>query len=347
MMIVQLLILAGLLYVAPLIAGFLPVRFMEEKHRSLGMAYVSGWLMIFGLFQLMIIPFIVAERDFDEVSGLYGILFIALLAAGILFGYKTGAECLKNTFHLRQTKQLTRILWILVVALVVLQMAAAFFLQYLDGDDALYVTISLQTQSGDGMYLKNPYYGYAQELDVRHALSAVPIFITWLGKLTGFHTTILAHCFIGPAFLLLMYVLYSLVAERLFADRPDSVPVFMLFLNLWYLFGNVSLYTAETFAYTRTWQGKSMFGNLVVPAMLLWMLFVVRGEMRSGEWCLLFMLAAVAAFTTSTGIFMFPIFMALAGIMVAVYRKKLVLLFELAVCCTPSVVYGILYMFLK
>lgn len=339
--------LTGILLLLPLAVGLLPVRFMEEKHRSVGMVYSSGWLLMFGLFQFMIIPFIVAEKEFADAAVIYSALILAFGAAGLLLGWKIIKECVQNTLSIRQADRAAKILWLIVLLLIAFQMFCAHFMQYLDGDDALYVAISLQTQNGDGMYLKNPYYGYAQGLDVRHALSPVPVFIAWIGQLTGMHTTILSHGYIGPVFLLLIYVIYSQIGKQLFAGRTKNVPLFLLFLNIWYLFGNVSLYTAETFAYTRTWQGKAMFGNLVVPALLLWMLFAVRGELKCGEWGMLFVLSAVAAFTTSTGIFMFPIFVALAGLMIAVYRKKLVVLFEFAACCTPSIVYGILYLFLK
>lgn len=346
-MITQIIILTGILFLAPFIIGLLPLRFMRQEHRSLGMAYASGWLVMFALFQFMVIPFVVAERDFSEAERLYNILLLVVVVLALIFGIKIIKECAQNSFLPKNADKWTRILWFAVILLIVVQMIASVSLQYLDGDDALYVTTALQAQVDDEMYLKNPYYGYSQELDVRHALSPVPIFLAWIARMAGIHVTLLCHSIMGAAFLLLMYVLYVQIAKRLFADKPNNVPLFLLFLNIWYLFGNVSLYTAETFAYTRTWQGKSMFGNLVVPAMFLWMLFAVREEMKAGEWCMLFALAAVAAFTTSTGIFMFPIFTAFAGLFLAIYRKKLVLLFELAACCTPSIVYGILYLFLK
>lgn len=346
-MMTQIMILTGILLLAPFIIGLLPMRFMRAEHRSLGMAYASGWLMMFALFQFMAIPFIVAERDFSEAERLYNLLLLTVLAVSVIFGIKTVRECAKNSFLTKNADKWTRLLWAAVFLLIAFQMAASVAMQYLDGDDALYVTTALQTQVDDEMYLKNPYYGYSQELDVRHALSPVPVFLAWIARTAGIHVTVLCHSIMGAVFLFLMYVLYGQIAKRLFMDKPKNVPLFLLYLNVWYLFGNVSLFTAETFAYTRTWQGKAMFGNLVVPAMFLWMFFAVRDEMKAGEWCMLFALSAVAAFTTSTGIFMFPIFMAFAGILLALYHKKLVILFEFAACCTPSIVYGILYLFLR
>lgn len=340
-------ILLGLTVLAPFCIGLLPVRFMEEKHQSFGMVYVSGWLTMFALCQLLVIPFIVNEKEFSLVSAVYTLLLAALCAAAIIAGRGVFVRSVKNTFSFGDYSGMEKLLWLLVLALIVFQIAASYYMQYLDGDDSVFTALALGIQNGDGMYLKNPNYGYSQELDTRHALSPVPVFIAWLGRLTGIHATVLSHSYLGGIFLLLMYVIYGQLAKQLFPEKRKNIPVFLLFLNLWYLFGNVSLYTVETFAYTRTWQGKAMFGNLVVPAMFLWIMFAAREEMRAGEWALLFCLSAVAAFTTSTGIFMFPIFMALAGILLALWKKKLVLLFEFGVCCIPSMVYGILYLFLK
>lgn len=345
MLMLRLLLLAILLGPVPLAAGLLPARFMDARHQSLGMSYLCGWLLLFGLAQILLVPFIVLERDFAEASAVYGLAALFLALAGAAAGWRTAGTCLRAT--LRPWREKGRGLWLLVVLLVALQMAAAVWMQYLDGDDALYVTISRQTQTGDGMYLKNPYYGYAQTLDARHALSPVPILIAFLGRLTGLHTTVLSHSLLAPALLLVMYVGYGQIGRCLFPERPERVPLFLVFLNLWYLFGNVSLYTAETFAYTRTWQGKAMFGNLIMPAALLFVLFAARDEMRPGEWAMLPVLSAAAAFTTSTGIFLFPVFLALAGLILAVLHRKPALLVSFAACCVPGAAFGVLYLFLR
>lgn len=337
----QLILLGGIIFAAPLCIGLLPVSFMQERHRNIGMVYSCGWLMMFASFQLMVIPFIVNRIGFSVVARLFTGIVLALCLLGI------GCGIWKRNLVWRLPAKRTWFLWGMIVLLVVMQMVFSFYMQYLDGDDAYYVAMSLSILTDDKMYLTNPYYGYSQELDVRHALSPVPIFIAWMGRVTGMHVTVLSHSFLGPAFILVRNVLYGLIGSRIFEKEQEKVPLFLLFLNLWYLFGNVSLYTVETFAYTRIWQGKSMFGNLVVPAMLLWMFFVVKEQMKAGEWVMLFLLSAVAAFTTSIGIFLFPVFIVLAGVWIALHRKNVVVLFEFCVCCIPSFVYGILYLFLR
>lgn len=340
-------ILVGILFILPLCIGLFPVHFMRKEHQSVGMMYVSGWLFLFALFQFTVIPFIVNEKKFTTYARLYTALVLVFVLAALVLGRKTLSDCIASSFC-KPDRSMGRILaWSAVWLLIIMQMVFAFHMQYLDGDDSLYVAHSVITDFYDDMYVRSPYYGYSQPLDIRHALSPLPVFIAWAARLTGIQAAALSHSFIGPVFLLLMYLIYMQLGKRLFEEKRQYVPVFMLFLILWYIFGNVSLYTTETFAFTRTWQGKSMFGNIVVPAYFLWLMFVQRDSMKCGEWGMLFALSAVAAFTTSTGIFMVPVIMALAGLFLAVWKKRVVLLFEFAVCCIPSLVYGILYLFLK
>lgn len=337
----QIILMLFLVGIAPLCIGLLPVSFMSQEHRTVGMVYVSGWIVMFAAFQLLVIPFVVNRSGFSGVASLYTVIIAGLCVAGLVCG---GIK--RNIICARPGRQ-TWFLWAVLIVLIGAQMVFSYYMQYLDGDDAYYVAMSVSILTDDKMYLTNPYYGYSQELDIRHALSPAPIFIAWLSKVTGIHATILSHSYLGGVFLLLRNVIYGQIGNEIFEKDKKKVPLFLCFLNLWYLFGNVSLYTVETFAYTRTWQGKAMFGNLAVPAVILWLFFVVKEKMKCAEWVLLFLLSAVTAFTTSIGIFLFPVFLALAGIWIALHRKNIVILFEFGVCCIPSFVYGILYLFLK
>lgn len=337
----QIILMISLVGIAPLCIGLLPVSFMEEQHRTAGMVYVSGWVTMFAVFQLLAIPFVVNRAGFTTVANLYTGIVIALCVIG------AGCGIWKRNIICVLPEKPVWLLWLVVMLLIAVQMVFSYYMQYLDGDDAYYVAMSVSILTDDKMYLSNPYTGYSQGLDIRHALSAVPIFIAWLARTTGMHATILVHSFLGPVFLFVRNVIYGQIGNEIFEKDKNKVPLFLLILNIWYLFGNVSLYTVETFSYTRTWQGKSMFGNLAIPVIVLWLFFVVKEKMKCVEWILLFLLSAVTAFTTSIGIFLFPVFLMMAGLWIALYRKNIVVLFEFGVCCIPSFVYGMLYLFLK
>lgn len=342
---IQLGILAACTWILPFCMGALPVRFMKEEHKSLGMIWVSGWLLMFAVFQLLVVPFIVLEASFLLAIRCYTIVIGILSLISLLAGRNAFADSILKWRGKKFEKGQFPIM-VTVLLLVGFQLVAAFYMQYLDGDDSFYVAASLTSQLTDSMYLHTPYYGAAGPLDTRHALAPTPMFFAWLSEVSGIHVTIICHSYIGILFLGLMYVIYMQLAGSLFPGQRKNRWLFLLFINIWYLFGNASIYAAESFAYTRTWQGKSMFPNLIVPVLFLWMFFLAKEEMDIGEWAMLFVLTLSATFTTSTGVFTVPLLLGLAAVVMAFHKKKPVILAQTGACLVPSLFYGMLYLFL-
>ena len=48
----------------------------------------------------------------------------------------------------------------------------------------------------------------------------------------------------------------------------------MIFINVLFMFGNVSLSTPATFLLMRSWQGKALFSNLALP-MIFWLFLLM------------------------------------------------------------------------
>ncbi|MGN1170498.1 MAG: DUF6077 domain-containing protein, partial [Lachnospiraceae bacterium] len=144
-------------WIVPFCAGVLPVRIMKEEHRSFGMIWVSGWFMMFAVFQVLVVPFIVAQQSFSLAVQTYSIVIAAIAVVSLVVGRRALKKSVDNFKDERvESGQLP--VMILVIALIALQLAGAFFLQYLDGDDAFYVATSLTSEHTDTMYRFTPYY---------------------------------------------------------------------------------------------------------------------------------------------------------------------------------------------
>ncbi len=345
-MIMQLVLLAVCTLLLPICLGMLPVRFMKDENKTFGMLWVCGWFVTLGLFQLLAVPFIVEKSSFTLLVKTFTITICILAAASVGSAHDVVVTCIDRMKQSAMEKS-ARIIMIAALVMMAGQIVGAFFMQYLDGDDAFFIGTSLTTQHTDTMYLFTPYYGANGVLDIRHALSPVPIFLAWLSEVTGMHVTILCHSFISMIFLGLMYCLYVQAADRLFPLQKRNKWLFVFFMNLWYLFGNISIYNAESFAFTRTWQGKAMFANIIVPALFLWIMLIAKKEMDVGEWAMLFMIVMSATLTTSTGIYSVPILLTLATAIIAIRQKRYMLIFQMLACLVPSLFYGMLYLFLK
>ena len=119
------------------------------------------------------------------------------------------------------------------------------------------------------------------------------------------------------------------------------------------IYGNVSIYTKETFFVMRTWQGKSLFANFVLTmalALMLW-LFSENKEEREKEnrglWILLFCVNIAAAFSTTMGVFLMAILIGVTGSCLAVKNKSAKILWKFVVSCIPCIVFTVLYLGMK
>lgn len=202
---------------------------------------------------------------------------------------------------LRDMSWAERIEWLLFFVLLGFQLYKAAAYASFDGDDAYYVVESLIAQQADVMYRILPYTGRPTDLDIRHALAVFPMWIAFVAKRSRIHATIVSHTIMPFLLIPLSYLVYYQIGRQLFWADPfhgkkgkmvrrqtdrkqtsgrqaegvdflhrENLPIFMIVMALFQIFGNVSIYTSETFFLTRTWQGKAVAGSLVIPA-LFWM----------------------------------------------------------------------------
>lgn len=319
--------------------------------------YVYGWIFMFALFEVLCVPYTVLQKHFQSLAQVYTICVTVMAAVSfVLFAVsrkRTGRQRAADKRREpelpaskdKKGKKLCMLLWGIVILLIMAQMGYLIFYQHLDGDDSYYIAESVLTQYFDTMFQRDAYTGMPMGLDVRHALSANPVFITWLSEMCGVHPAVLAHTVLAPVFLMLMYCIYAMTGQAFLKKYRSYVPVFLLFINLWYLWGNVSIYTAETFMYTRTWQGKAMFSNLILP-LVVYMLYEAITEGRKIQWVMLTLLSVAGVFVTTAAVYLIPLVYGTVGLGQWIRGKSFRPCFYLMLCCIPCLLFGVIYRYL-
>ena len=122
----------------------------------------------------------------------------------------------------------------------------------------------------------------------------------------------------------------------------------MIVMGLFQIFGNVSIYTNETFFLTRTWQGKSVAGSLVIPAFFWLLLLIYDGREKekradAGLWLLLVCVNMTAGICSSIAVFLVSILMALAAFALMIAERDFKVLIRLGAVCIPNLVYMGIY----
>ena len=326
------------LLTVPYCMGLLVLPLLKEEQRTNGTALLAGYILAFTLLEVVGIPVVLLAvyHGLTTFCMLYAALSLLLAGAGAFLtirGRKKGygwspAESFQSSRSSRKQKGMEeKVMTVLFLALVGFQMYMAFTRASFDGDDAYYGVQALIAQQVDTLYRVNPYTGRSSPLDVRHALALFPIWEAYVGSMSGIHATIICHSVMPLVLIPLTYLLYDQIGKALLREQERQLPMFMTLLALWQMFGNISVYTTETFFLTRTWQGKSFAGNFVIP----------------GLWLLLGALNLAGGASSSLAILLSCLMTVGFGFLFAVRERKLSILVKSGLSCVGGGVYVILY----
>lgn len=350
---IKIIMLVLLLIIAPLGTGLFINRYIAPNHRSVGVTYVSGFLLLLAMFQLMTVPLVFLDAwGFDVVVKFFTVIVTLGTGSGIIQSlhlWRREGMIFQKRVLLKDRNRAEQIQWAIVIILIGFQLFMAITHASFDGDDAYYVANSLVTEETGTLYRTNPYNGVSTFLDKRHSLAVFPIWIAYIAKMTGIHSTILSHTILPVVLIPLTYLIYYEIGKKLLKDNLQQLPTYMMIVIMLQLFGNVSIYSNATFLLMRTWQGKSMLANVVIPAIfmiLLWM-FEENGQERGrkgGLWALLVAVNIVAAMMSTASVFLNTFLIAVMGLVLSIQEKNWKILLKMGACCIPCVIYALLYM---
>ena len=369
----QIVMLILILGIIPLCVGMIPVNLIERQHRSLGVTYIAGFLTTLAVFQIIAVPIVILQdKGFRLIVPLFSILTILLGMVGVFMTWRTSrketysgeGEILPfarffhknedgNSLKKIRSREIREegLLWLFVILLIGFQMFMAFTLTSFDGDDAYYVVQSVLTDETDTLYRIRPYTGLSTGMDLRHSLAVFPIWIAYIARMSGVHATIVAHTVLPLVLIPVTYWIYLEIGKKLLKREPQKLPIFMIFISIMQIFGNVSIYTNATFFLTRTWQGKSLLANIVLPAIIWLVLWIFDGENyekenRVGLWILLVITNFVAAMSSTASVFLAAMLIGVTGLVMGIKERDIQIPLRLMISCIPLVIYGVIFLLL-
>lgn len=354
-MVLQLLAAVLLLAVIPAFVGGLFQDNEDQDMRGPVFRWISGQVFLWACFQLLCVPCILLELDFRFVLGGYCTVLAAALLAAVVRAVRRHGKAASAVTLIRgfDRKQLSKYLvWMIFWAILAFQFVQAVRMTYRDGDDAFYVAISSITQESQTMYCKLPYTGFSTELDARHGLAPFPVWIAFLAHMAGMPAVSMAHVVVPVALIGMTYGIYYLLGRILLQDKKEALPLFLVFTELLVLFGDYSFYTVENFMIARSRQGKAALGSIVIPLLLFLLLLLLRRLQEGGGISLKYFILLASAGTASClcstmGALLCCLLAGIVGLCGAIAYKRWKILFPMALCCLPNVLFAFLYLMFK
>ena len=306
---------------------------------------IYGLILYFSIFQVLHVGFLLLYNDLTVLSWVFATIVIILSIINIIKYKSQIIEIINIKDSIKIHKN---ILWIVVIILIAYQVYMTAMYQFVDGDDSVYAVTAATSDYHDIAYGYESYTGNTTGKNIRHAFSGAPIFVAFLARVIMVHTATVHHIIFPCVIVMVMYMIYGVIAKLLMKSDSQNMAVFMIFINLLFIFGNTSIYSSPTFLLTRTAQGKSILANIVVPIVIMLIIMMVedikKDELNKINLILLGLAIMCAGFCSILGLVLVPMLVVVSAILLAAIYRKWKVLGGVCVSVLPAILLAGLYL---
>lgn len=330
--------------IAPVAIGFNFSKRMRDS-RSLALALVCGYTVIFGVSELLILPLIVAKASLQLLVAIWAVLVLAGAALGMIAYARQLPGVLAERFC-----RLTAMPWTMwaAVLLIALQCFVAVYFTHLDADDAFYVGTASTAVETDTLFEVSAYTGVPyRTLPSRYVLSPFPVLLAVYSRLLGMHPAVTAHVVLPLALIPLAYMAYAVLGRALFPKDKKAEGMFLMLAALIQMFSFYSVYSSGTFLLVRIWQGKAVLASILIPIIfyLCWQL-MAKEEKKIG-WSVLLAAMLASCLVSSMGIMLAPIVVGIFALLYGVLGWKWKIVRNAVLCCLPNLLCAGIYLWIR
>ena len=293
---------------------------------------MGGMILFFFLFEILALCAVFFRWKFHTLYWLVLGISVVLFVSSIVQNWDFIMRLIR--FKKQETKKQkgSRLWYLPAVVLIVVQMYAGIFYTHIDDDDAFYVATASTTLETDTVFQYNAYTGDEYEsLPSRYVLSS----------------TVLGHTGMFLIFLPVAYFVYDLLGSFFWKNKRKERGLFLLFLAWMNIFGYYSVYTMSTFLLIRIWQGKAVLAAVILPLLFYYLLCAYKNEYQIQDIIQIFLTTGAAALTSSMGIFLAPIMVALGAFAGIIQTRKIGIAWKLLAGCIPCIILTGIYLLLR
>lgn len=393
-----------LFLIAPVLmgGGFLSVLLKGKRLQGTGpvrlaCAFSAGWMFIWALTEVLALPLTIRKVRFSVLFWILFALLSIFLLLGIFYrirdfrefrqekktriqtcGYDTGSP--DGWFSgIRNMERRDRTVFFISTAVILAELFYILyeniFLMSENADDSRFVVLAVDYLRTDKMLLTEPTTGLPLGTNYRDfskdIISHWAAYLAAGAKISGLPVTVFAHTVYPALAVLLMAGIYSLLVREIFPDVLRQ-QTFMILILLLHIFGYYSIYNAETFLLTRSWQGKATLAGVGLPVMLLCFLLIYRyydnmnrekqkmqkirrhevldgiaepdgpGQTAAPLWVMLMATNISCCLMSAMGVVLTALFIGAYGIVTAIAVRKVRVLFLSAAAAIPNVILYVL-----
>ncbi len=306
---------------------------------KLSNSYVLGYIGLWALFQLITVPLVLLKQSF--------VIVVVIITGAVIGMIIYGVKKKYYSFKLPEFRNWgDRLAFAVMCMAIVALLVVTALLQHTDADDSRFVVNAVDIVRTNKMFLTNPATGEAipiweGEL-VKDVTSPWAVFIAYCARVTDIHPTIMAHTVLQLVLTFILCLVYWMLSEVFFKEDISSRAIFVVLALLVNVYGYYSIYSAETFAITRIWQGKAVVASIGIPLMYLMSMWIYDDHKKKANYIMLFVLSMAMCLMSGMGIIISAVMVGCISIVYGILKKDAKVFFYILISAIPcAVCYGI------
>lgn len=326
-----------------MLPAFVGVLLLKKNRKGTWIeVLLFGYIVMFSVGELVTLPMIALNLPLHVlVWTLGGIYLLLAISGGVLLVRR------ERSLEPVLRKESVSLYHIGAIVLIGIQMYVVMRYLHVDGDDCLYVGTATTGVYTDTIFYISPYTGIPYPtIPRRYILSSYLVFLSVISKLClGLHPSILAHMFFAPVFVGISYLMQMLFAEKWFPGKKDAKGIYLLLTAVMSTFAGYSAYNTGSFQLLRIWQGKAFLAAVFLPlAFYLWLDWFE--EQPAYHWWIQILLNLACCYLSSMGIMLSVLLSGVFLLLHLIRYRSIRGLIRGAVCVSPSVLLGLVYILL-
>lgn len=322
------------------VIGSLITGRMKKTGFSIPLSVLAGFFLYYSLFTLFCIPIMYRWRPLSMLSKAWGGFVLVLLLLSAVLNYrvwkKKGGEFAR--FIIQNRAFAAGLFLLVLVQTVIIVYSYQFTL-----DAAYYVanvTTSIET---DSLNIYDPYTGDWQDhFEMRYFFATYPMNDAVMCQIFKIHPLMQTKIIMSSIAVILTNMLYYMIGRELFGEKKESTFWMMLFAGVINFFF-ITIFTSSNFLITRSYEGKTLLGNVVIPAIFYLYIRMLRRKKNTAEWGLLFLICFGSTVLSSSSNMLVPAAMSALMLPLAVFRRDWKVIPKYLACILPCLVMLVVY----
>ncbi len=320
--------------------GLILVPKKRKNAFSVTETVLAGFFFYYFLFDVFCIPIMLLFRPLSWLTYIWAAAVV--IVSVISLSVSLGVLRRKNSDLMKYINDNRRIL--ITVFIITCILAFVIIYNYQFTLDAAYyvanVTTSLETNT---LNIYDPYTGDWQDhFEMRYFFAAFPLNDAVFCNIFKIHPLVWCKTTMAGVTVFLTNMVLFMTGKKLFKGDHLKCLMFVFFADLMNFFF-ITIFTTSTFLMTRTYEGKSLLANVVLPAVFYIYLKLFENEKDLGSWGLLFLAAIGSPVLSSSANMLMPAMIAVTILPLALVKKNWKIVPMSLICMLPGLALMLTY----